>query len=237
MGVQLSEIEGQPISTLVGAYMECKSCRIIDRDTDRMTHGHVCSTCKVSGDGCRLFYPWSVTTLLDMMQSSFHAELPPNSWQDHQQREVSVVLFFCTLREVLLNYFIERVARAQRHPAPDIDRMLKDNATYMQRLTKLLPMLTGKKWAEMLADESAEASLDYLALDRHVHLAAKRRNAFMHEGSQGLIDRPLAEACINQSHALMELYAALHNRHAHPLLWAQDKTLRRTTLAKDRPVD
>ncbi|MES2091344.1 MAG: hypothetical protein V4532_15410 [Pseudomonadota bacterium] len=227
MGVHLSEIDGQPISTIVGAYMECKSCHIIDRDTDRMTRGHICSTCDVPCDGGRLFYPWSVTTLLDMMQSSFHAELPPNSWQDHQQREVSVVLFFCTLREVLLNFFIERVALAQRFPAPVIDRMLKENATYMQRRTRLLPTLTGKKWTEMLEEESAEASLDYLALDRHVHLAAQRRNAFTHEGSQGLIDRPLAEACINQSHALMELYAALHNRYAHPLLWAQGQNLGR----------
>jgi hypothetical protein len=221
MSPELSEIKGQPISTLIGAYMECKTCYVVDRDMDRMTHGHVCGTCSTPGTGGRLLYPWSVTALLDMMQEAFHSALPENRWYDFNQREVSVVLFFCTLREVLLNFLLERICLAQQLPEPIINRMFRDNQTYMQRLNNLLPTLTGKKWTLILEEETAAANLDYVALGRHMELAAKRRNAFMHEGAKGLIDRGLAEECINQSHALMDLYAGLHNRFAFHARWVQ----------------
>lgn len=220
--MKLSEISGSPYSAIVGHYFICRACGFMDRDMARMEVGHECAQCGVPGEGGRLVYPMSVLDLLDLMQAAMHA--PPRFDLDGDAKDgaysvVSVVLFFCTLREVLLTYLIESLCDALDVPPRVSERLLKDSSGYRERQDRLLPALTGMKWKDMIAQEVSRDCPAFADVDGLLETAAKARNKFMHEGRQDAsLTRELAAQCIDVTPVLMDLYASLHNSHVRPLL-------------------
>ena len=130
---------------------------------------------------------------------------------------IAAVLFFCTLRELLLNWLIEHICWAQKVPIPIRERLLADNNSHTRRQNAVLPSLTGKKWKVLIAQETKASGVDYGALNNILEQAITARNKFMHEGKHWGIDRALAQACADAIPTLLEFYVALHNRYVHPL--------------------
>jgi hypothetical protein len=134
-----------------------------------------------------------------------------------------VILFFCTLREILLNWLIGHLWRAQNIPKPIYERLLADSNTYSLRRTKLLPSLVGSKWKELVAQEASSSQLDYIELDQFLKKSAAARNKFMHEGKRWDTDRTLAEGCVDHVWPLLNFDVALHNRYVRPIYLARIK--------------
>ena len=192
------DIKSQKLSLVLADFQVCQHCRVVDRDNERLRVGYVCPVCGNPGDGGTMYFELSIHTLINLMQEAFHAASERYDEETEIRIEtdahnISVVLFFCTLREMLLNHLIIDLCRAQKIPEGVCERLLADNRTHIQRQEKLLPSLVGKKWKELIKEESAPVQLDYVELNKFLEKAVEARNKFMHEGNKWGIDRALAE--------------------------------------------
>lgn len=208
------------LARLVAQYQICADCRIIDRDHHRRQYGYLCPVCGKPGQGGHSYFEISVHVLTSLVEESADARRP----RSNSTRFVSVnvphiaaVLFFCTLRELLLNWLIEYLCGAQKIPKPIYERLLADNNGHARRQNAVLPSLTGRKWKALVAHETKASGVDYGALNDFLERAVAARNKFMHEGKHWGIDRALARDCASSVPALLEFYVALHNRYVHPV--------------------
>lgn len=224
--MDIKKIKDRKLSLLLADFQMCRNCRVVDRDQGRVRDGHRCGNCNAPGEGGLMYFGMSVLFLIDLIQEAFHSPGIDHGNQNGSIREahnVSVVLFFCTLREIVLNWLIGRLFCAQKIPKPVYERLLADSNTYMLRQNNLLPSLTGKKWKFLVAQESRSSQLDYVELDEFLRKAVEARNKFMHEGKHWGIDRKLAESCIDHISPLLNFYVSLHNRYVHPLHFTKGK--------------
>ncbi len=131
-----------------------------------------------------MYFEISVHLLVDLLQEAFHTPSSTDSdrTSDREAHNVSVVLFFCTLREIALNWLIEHICWAQKIPKPILGRLRADSNTHSLRMNNLLPSLVGKKWKALIEEETQTSELDYAEMDEFVRKAVEARNNFMHEG-------------------------------------------------------
>jgi hypothetical protein len=219
------DIKTQKLSLLLANFQVCHHCRVVDIAQDRV--GHKCSVCGKSGEGGTMYFELSVHILINLIQETFHAS---NKQYDEETEitietdahNISVVLFFCTLREVLLNHLITELCRAQKIPKLVSERLLADNIMYTQRQEKLLPSLVGKKWKKLINEETNKAELDYVKLNAFLEKAVGARNEFMHQGRKWNINREIAEDCLRHISPLLNFYVGLHNHYVHPYFYAEN---------------
>lgn len=216
--MNLAEIDTQDASTLICDYLACASCGVIDRDHARIRSGTRCSTCGKEGTGGRLAFPISIHVLVDLVQQAYHSKAPVGPTDGPQLQGIGTILMFCALREALLNWFLIRLLRAQKVPAPLMDKLLADNKLASQKFGDLFTAVVGEKWERALEEVSRGADVDYLATSNLMKEAAAIRNAFLHEGSAWRATQQLATECVNAMPSLMSLFVGLHNAYAHPLL-------------------
>jgi len=174
--MDVKSIKDQRLSLLLADFQMCRICRVIDRDEGRIEYGHKCATCGTPGEGGLLYFEVSVLFLIDLMQEAFHTPGSAGRGQAGPNRDahnVSVVLFFCTLREVLINWLIAHLCWAQNIQKPVFERLLADSNTYSLRQNNLLPSLTGKKWKELVVIESQSSQWDYGKLDEFLKKITK----------------------------------------------------------------
>ena len=99
--MDILEIRGQRLSTLLANFMICQSCEIVDRDQERMRVGYQCPRCGVAGQGARGYFPISVSTLIDLMQEFYHLKHGSDVDSDEASNtrnkgnhQLAVVIFF-----------------------------------------------------------------------------------------------------------------------------------------------
>lgn len=216
--VSLSEIDHQDASTLVCDFMICARCGIVDRERSRIVANSPCPTCKQPAGVARLYYPVSVHILVDLVQQAYHSYAPVGPISGPQASEVGTILFFCTLREVLLNHFLVALLRAQKVEPAIIEKLLDDNKLASQKFTGLFTAVVGKGWNEAVVQATSLHGTDYVAVSNLMVSAASIRNEFVHEGTGWTVTRDLATNCVNSMPALFALFVALHNTHVRPLL-------------------
>lgn len=222
--MRIQAITGQKLSLLLADFQMCRHCRVVDRNNERLRVGYACPECGQPGHGGHMYFELSVHTLINLMQEAFHAPAESRNMDNSQgsgAHDVSVVLFFCALREVLINGLIGQICWAQKIPKGVYTRLLSDNKMYSQRRNNLLPSLVGKNWTSLIKEETASSELDYVALDTFLARAASARNRFMHEGKRWDINHSLAEGCLENIWPLLNFYVALHNRHVYPFFKRQ----------------
>lgn len=214
-------VTDRKLSLVIADFRMCRECHVVDRDEGRIRVGHLCGTCGQPGEGGMMYFELSALLLIDLMQEAFHTPALAQSGYTNASGDahnVSVVLFFCTLREVLLNSLLSYICWAQSIPRPVYDRLLADSNTHALRQNNLLPSLTGKKWPALLKQEASSSQLDYVELNEFLLKAVEARNKFMHEGKRWGIDRTLAECCMDHIWPLLNLYVSLHNRYVHAVV-------------------
>ncbi len=215
--MDILEIKHQKLSTLLSFFMICTSCEIVDRDDERITVGYKCPRCEVAGNGGRNYFPTSVHSLIDLMQEFYHLkndadedlEVPSN--QKEENHQLAVVILFCTLVEVLLQHFLERLMSKMELPQKIQERLLNDNMNVQQRVQKLFPTLTGAEWNETIEKLSEGVELDYFETIKFCKYAAKKRNLFLHRGNKWAIPKDMPEKCIRQIWPTVNLFISLHN--------------------------
>lgn len=108
MDFKLSEIQVDDYYAYESVHMLCKCCQIIDCDLDRMRVGYVCSTCGEVTDGAMLAFPINIQILIEQIQTAFHIKSPKAEVIGSNYSNISTVLFFCVLKEALINLLLKR---------------------------------------------------------------------------------------------------------------------------------
>ena len=219
--MNITEITNQPLSSLVSGQLVCQECHIVDQNHERMRAEYTCPTCGKSCGGGRLFFSINIHILVDLIQEAYHSTSAENKngrlYEGVESHDISVIIYFCTLRETLLDKFITELLHAQEIPRGVCERLLSDNKFHMQKQDKLFRSLTDVKWKDAISNLSDNSKLNYCEIDDFVLSAVKARNSFIHEGSKWSIDRELSTSCMKNIWGLINLYVGLHNLYVHPL--------------------
>ena len=215
--IPLSEIDGQPLSMLVCNHLTCKDCGVIDRDYDRLKKGHLCKHCNAPSEAGRLAFAINIHVLVDLVQQAYHSQSPTGPLDAPQGQDVGTVLFYCSLREALLNTFIVTNLRTRNIDEALISRMLEDNKLASQKFGGLFTSVMGIKWNDAISDLSRTRAKNYTAVSALMREAAELRNEFLHEGKAWGINRDLAKRCVDSIGQLVSMFVELHNEYTQPL--------------------
>lgn len=213
----LADIDSQPASSLVCSHMICINCSIVDREWGRMKHGHLCEACGFAGEGGRLHFPISIHILVDLIQQSYHSQSPVGRLAGPNGQDVGTVLYFCTLREALLNHFIIETLKSQKIPKLIIEKLLDDNKMAGQKFGGLFSSIVGERWSEAVNRMSSN-EIKFETTSDLMRRASELRNKFLHEGSAWEITRQFSTDCINAIPNMVELFVALHNEFTRSAL-------------------
>jgi len=213
------EIKDQDLSLVLAAgFLICDYCKIVDKDLNRSEVGYPCPMCKQPSKRGHMYFNVQALILIDLMQESFHSK----PWKAMRDKEiephyVSVVTFFCTLKEILLYRFINRLLSAQKLPERVCERLLEDNNSHLHRMNKLFPSLTGKGWRTAIKELDKKSKIRYGDLSDFLKEVTDARNQFLHEGDIFGIDKAMVENCIRNIEPLLNLFVELHNQYIYPL--------------------
>jgi len=217
--MDILEIRDQKLSTLLSFFMVCTSCKIVDNDIERIEVGYKCPTCGIAGNGARSYFPMSVHNLIDLMQEFYHfkqqfdedSESAMTDTRNEANHQLAVVILFCTLVEVLLQHFLERLMTKLELPLKIQDRLLNDNMSTRQRVEKLFPALTGVQWNAAIKKLNEQVELNYIETLEFCKHAAEKRNIFLHRGIKYAIPKDMPETCLRQIWPVVNLFVSLHN--------------------------
>jgi hypothetical protein len=217
----LSIIDKRRISTIAGEYYQCTECRVADTYM-RTREGTTCPTCKRQSDLGMSFFDLSVLIMLDLIQEAYRAIPPTNAGSDDDLERVtshsaSVLIFYCTLRELLLIRFVTALMIGMRLPITVSRRLDADSDSHSQRLFKLFPALTGMTWEEALDSLPVLDGVNWGQLNEFLGIVSDKRNAFLHEGQFAKGRRDTAIDCVTNIFPLLELFIQLNNVFVHLL--------------------
>lgn len=218
--MDITEVRDQELSTLLSDFMICTSCEFVDRDHKRQRVGYQCPRCRVVGTGAELYFPVSVSTLIDLMQEFYHLKQEKDvdsarisKIQNESNHRLAVVIFFCALVEVLLQHFLERRMSRMGLSHEVQEKLLKDNISAKRRFQELFLTLIGAKWKKIVKMLTKQAELNYIEAIDLYELAAKKRNLFLHEGNKWAIPEDMPEKCLRHISPVLNLFVALHNEY------------------------
>jgi hypothetical protein len=216
----LAQDQTFPLSLTSGSYLECQKCSIVDRNKDRINSRNECPICGTVNEGGLLYFHVNILILLDLIQESFHSSKTENIegrfYEGEGPNDISVVIFYCTLREALLDNLIVRLLKAHELKDGVKEGLLEDNKFHIQKQNKLFKSLTNAKWNDAIINLNEESKIDLKKVDEFTLEVVRARNDFIHEGRKWAIDRELSTNCINNVPRLISLYVKLHNNYVHP---------------------
>lgn len=210
------------LQTIAMQYDICLHCRIVDTSMSRMLVGTPCPTCRRASEGGMMFFDSTPLTIIDLLQEAYCA-IPVKadasqlfSSPPELAHTAAVVIFFCILRETLLERFLSSVMRALDLPEAIQDRLSADNHQHMQRLQKLFPALVGINWDEAIDQVQADTSESLTKLDTFLKRVSNVRNTFVHKGFDFRMEQSLAKECLENVSPMLLFFTLLHNRFVHP---------------------
>jgi hypothetical protein len=214
----LLKIKDRPLGEMLDNFYICESCSIVDNDSGRLERGHKCTHCSKIDDRGMSYFTTRVTSLINLMQEFYHTQqiILDDQGQPHTPSwagniKLPVIIFFSTLRELLLNNLIEELFKAKQVEAEICERLLFDNQTHRQRLDKLFRTLTGEKWKNALKLIDKNEGTDFISLNEFIETVVKARNEFVHEGGSWEINEDMADNCMKNIYPMLQLHALLHN--------------------------
>jgi hypothetical protein len=213
-------IENRNLSNIVGEYYVCTKCKVVDT-FPRNIQGTRCPICAKQSDIGLSFFYLSVLMLIGLLQEAYRAIPKEDShgseqYENIQSHSASVLIFFCTIRELLLSQFITNMMAALKLPKAIQERLNADSDTHSDRLFKLFPSLTDSKWEDVLKNLPSQNNYDWLKLNQFLKEAAEARNSFLHEGDFFAVYKNIAKECVENLFPLMELFVELNNKYVHP---------------------
>jgi hypothetical protein len=205
-------------------YQVCEECGFVDRDSERSKVGHKCPVCEAPSQGGLIFLPMNVLMIIRHISEAFNfsdisAEESHIS-KPEEFKDLAVVVFFCILKEVLLENFLSTLMHVMKLSEGVKARLTSDNDSHRRRLENLFPSLTGFKWKEALIKLPSKDPQKYNNLDDLLSRATKARNELLHDADHYSITPELADECFNGIPGLLDCYRQLNNRFVHPILMA-----------------
>ncbi len=89
-------------------YNICRKCKVVDKDDNRTLAGQPCTICKAPSEGGYAFFGPNAFSMIELLQESYQKLHPIKSKQNdypsgsERAQSASTVIFFCTLKEILL---------------------------------------------------------------------------------------------------------------------------------------
>jgi hypothetical protein len=210
-------------SDLAQRYHVCQTCQSVDNTMTQLVPGTPCVHCKVPSPYGMTFFNESVLLLIELLQEAFKGipELPePNrtifATSEHVHT-TSAVIVFCTLKELLLERLLGAMMTGQRLPEPVCRRLIADNNTHTQRLSRLFPALATHSWEDALSAIDSRDATKFTDLSHFLKKIADIRNDFVHDGRYLSLDRDLATEVVDNILPMLSMFVALHNEYVHPL--------------------
>lgn len=213
------EINDQSPSSLLATFLVCDSCRFIVKFDFQMGSGYKCSRCGFHGDAIGIYFPSTVSSLIDLMQEFYHLKqgVTPNplalTKQTEGNHQLAVVIFFCSLVEVLLQHFLNECMLKVKLPYNIRKRLFDDTQSVKQRIQKLFPPLTGVKWKDAVKTLSKRGELNYHETVEFFKRVSDVRNKLLHEGTDWVVPDDMPKQCIYHIWPLICLFVALHNEY------------------------
>ena len=161
--------------------------------------------------------------LLDLVDEAFTtfnaAKLRPDSGNpvSVDTHVAAVVIFTCTLKEVLLERFLQRRMQSMNVPNGIRDRLFNDNHIHSRRIQKLFPSVVGQSWDDIVASLSKSSNFDYVAVSQFLKDLTDARNGLLHTANLLVLNDSLAVKCIKTIPNILSLFVLLHNTYVHPL--------------------
>lgn len=198
------------------SYFICTQCWVVDLDRSRMSRGYPCPVC-----GCttaapgRMYFHVNIMVLIDLLEESYGSLEDLDVEENVAAGPVAIVLFFCTLKEALLEHFLRQMFAVLNISEGIRHRLVKDHRLFHEKIQQLLPALVGDRWLEAVTKASQTGKRDFSAVNTVMIEAAEQRNRFLHDASVWDISKKLASGCIDSLDDLLCLFVALHNCYVH----------------------
>jgi dihydroneopterin aldolase len=216
------EIRNQSFSSLLANFQICRECAIVDMDQNRIRVDYICPVCNKPGNCGMLYFNLGVRSLIDLIQESYNSRKIIYDDNEHKfeadshAHYLSIVIFFITLREVLLQNFMNEIVFIKNISESIYERLLADNRNYSKKQKNVFKALLDIKWETAVKEANDKDKIDYVGLNDLLKKVVNARNKFLHEGIQYAISKELAEECILNIWPLINLYVRFHNDYVHP---------------------
>ena len=209
----------QTYSQFITGYFECETCGVVDRDDLRIQVGYRCPRCGAPGESALCYFTLPVAAICDLIGELYplpdldatpFPQVAPPIRDSHQ---LALLVFFCTLGEVLLQHFLERCMNGMAIPADIQTRLLADSLYPKQRIERLFPILAGAKWSDAVAAAGAHDGADFTPTVAFYIDATEKRNELLHRANVWVVPQNMARQCFEQTVPLLRLFVALHNTY------------------------
>ena len=220
--MKVEEIDFFPLSHTILGYHDCHACGIVDRDLERAAVGHPCGRCGAESHGAHSHFPFSVPTLIDLIQHNYHAPEHKGAGSviaGPESHRLTVIVLFSSLTEVLLQHFLVEGLLAQGVPVASVASRLKETQFVEPRLKKLFPLVAKESWAKGLKALPLVGGMAAWDVATFCRIVAVARNRFLHQGNKWAIPDTMPLKCVQTLPPLLQMFVALHNRYvARPLV-------------------
>jgi len=208
----------QRLSIIVDDFLMCESCQIVDRDQERSRVGYKCPHCGTPSESGYQYFYMNADILIDLMGNLYRPKQKATSEagvtpQQNEHDQAAIVIFFCSLGEVLLDQFLQERMLKVGISWSIQDRLFEDNLSIKQKVEKLFPALTGAKWIKALKMLDERADPHYIETHKFYQRMTKLRNDFLHRGEMWSIHEGMPEQCIRHIWPLLRLFVDLHNEY------------------------
>lgn len=213
-----SDIKHDSIAPMLTTWAICEHCDSVVNGLGMMEHGKPCPICGVPWQGARGYFPRSVYSLIELIQQAYHSPahrvrlVGPEDEKTPATR-LAALVFYCTLGEVLLEYFLTKLMDKQRVPHTLQDRLLQDNLSLNLRRTRLFRAVTGDTWDTALRVLRESDLGDFGQVSALHKEAVEVRNGLVHHGHRWTVPAGLPKQCVDNQPALIYLFVALHNHY------------------------
>jgi hypothetical protein len=216
--MKLAEIRDTSISPIIANYQLCGHCKKVDQDMGRLCVSYKCPVCDMPGDTGHGFFDMDIQILIDLIQEAYHLRPRKKLSIPVHAHSLSVLVLFCTLREVLLERLIAHLMEMHGLPDSIRERLWHDNRNYSDRMDGLFPSLIGtKSWKASIHQLQNKTQKDYIDINDFLKKASDMRNDILHEGVTWPFEADFIKDCLERIPLLLNLYVDFHNTFIHPV--------------------
>ena len=197
------------------AFIECPVCSYAQR-LNHVSDGHLCLNCDEISDSNSLHFDLRVPMFIDHIVEAYNSIDPERESQENvipPYAFASVVLSYCTLREVLISPFVNRLASKDKIPSLVLTKLLNSYSSQRQKTEQLIPSFTKVKWAKMIGDIAKTDGVDYSRHERISVELVRKRNVFIHEGAIFELDRESTDQAISEIRNLVKMFVCFNNAY------------------------
>ena len=203
------------LAIIATAFIECPVCLYAQR-LNQSPGGHLCSNCKEISSSNKLYFDLRVPMFIDHVVEAYNSIDPERESQENvipPHSFASVVLFYCTLREVLISHLVNRLAAKDKIPNLVLAKLLKSYSSQRQKTEQLIPSFTKVKWAKMIEGATKADGLEYAKHERISVELIRKRNAFIHDGALFEMDRESTDQAISEIKNLVRIFVCFNNAY------------------------